>query len=213
MRGRAVPPPDPQTGVEALDLLAARPRPATEDALVSLVNDLDALDGRTVICLDDYHVVDAPPVHEAVAFLVDNLPPQVTLAMTTRADPPLPLPRMRAPGELVEVRTADLRFTVDEATRFLNDVMALGLEERQVAALEARTEGWATGLQLAALSVAGRPATGGVAAGDDGDGIDRFVDEFTGSHRFVLDYLLDEVLDTQPDGIRTSSWTPASSTS
>ena len=201
----AVPSPDPETGAEALDLLGADAGPATEDALVSLVNDLDALDGRTVICLDDYHVVDAPPVHEAVAFLVDNLPPQVTLAMTTRADPPLPLPRMRARGELVEVRTADLRFTVDEAAQFLNDVMALGLETRQVAALEARTEGWATGLQLAALSAAGRPATGGDAgrSGDDGDGIDRFVDEFTGSHRFVLDYLLDEVLDTQPDGIRT----------
>ena len=199
----AVPPPDPQTGVEALDLLAAETGPATEDALVSLVNDLDGIDGRTVICLDDYHVVDAAPVHEALAFLLDNLPPQVTLAMTTRADPPLPLPRLRARGELVEVRTADLRFTEGEASQFLNDVMALGLQERQVAALEARTEGWATGLQLAALSVTGRSADGGVAGDDAGDGVDRFVDEFTGSHRFVLDYLLDEVLDTQPDGIRT----------
>ncbi len=117
--------------------------------------------GRTVVCLDDLHVVDAAPVHEAVAFLVDNLPPQVTLAMTTRADPPLPLPRLRARGELVEVRAADLRFTEDEAGHFLNDVMGLDLAERQVAALETRTEGWAAGLQLAALSAGrrGRPAS------------------------------------------------------
>ncbi len=185
----ASPVPHPETGAAALDLLDADRGPGSDDALVSLVNDLDAMPGRTVVCLDDYHVVDTAPVHEAMGFLVDNLPPQVTLAMTTRADPPLPLSRLRARGELVEVRAADLRFTEDEAGHFLNDVMGLDLAERQVAALETRTEGWAAGLQLAALSAGGRG--------------DRFVEEFTGSQRFVLDYLLEEVLDIQPDDIRS----------
>ena len=105
-----------------------------------------------MVALDDYHVIDSAAVYEAVTFLLDNLPPQVTLAMTTRADPPLPLSRLRARGELVEVRAADLRFTTDEAEAFLNEVMGLELEPALVTALEARTEGWAAGLQLAALS-------------------------------------------------------------
>ena len=107
-----------------------------EDVLVSLVNDLDELAGPTVLALDDYHVIDAPDVHEAVTFLLDHLPPQVTLAITTRADPPLPLARLRARGELLELRAADLRFTADEADAFLNDVMGLDLEPAHVAALE-----------------------------------------------------------------------------
>src|SRR5262249_44018479 len=110
-------------------------------------------------------------------------------AMTTRADPPLPLSRLRARGELVEVRAADLRFSADEAEAFLNEVMGLGLEPAIVAALEARTEGWIAGLQLAALS-----ARSGAGAG--------FVEAFSGSHRFVLDYLVEEVLDRQPDEVR-----------
>ena len=146
-----------------------------------------------MVALDDYHVIDAAAVHEAVTFLLDNLPPQVTLAMTTRADPPLPLSRLRARGELVEVRAADLRFTADEADAFLNEVMGLRLEPALVAALEARTEGWAAGLQLAALSARTRAGTGDVAG---------FVEAFSGSHRFVLDYLVEEVLDRQPDEVR-----------
>ena len=114
-----------------------------------------------MVALDDYHVIDAADVHDAVTFLLDNLPPQVTLAMTTRADPPLPLSRLRARGELVEVRATDLRFTADEAEAFLNDVMGLHLDLALVAALEARTEGWAAGLQLAALSVRARAGAAG----------------------------------------------------
>jgi LuxR family maltose regulon positive regulatory protein len=149
-----------------------------------------------VVALDDYHVIDGAAVHEAVTFLVDNLPPQVTLAMATRADPPLPLSRLRARGELVEVRAADLRFTTDEAELFLNEVMGLKLEPALVAALEARTEGWAAGLQLAALSARTR-------AGGDGSGdVAGFVEAFSGSHRFVLDYLVEEVLGRQPDVVR-----------
>lgn len=189
----------PAAGAEALELLlrSAGTTP-TGEVLVSLVNDLDALDGPAVVALDDYHVADDVEVHEAVAFLLDNLPPQVTVVMTTRSDPPLPLSRMRARGELLEVRAADLRFTADEADAFLNEVMGLQLEPELVRALEARTEGWAAGLQLAALSARSRT--------DDEDGtgdVAGFVREFSGSHRFVLDYLVEEVLDRQSDEVRS----------
>ena len=183
---------NPEVGGEALVLLESD-RATPTDVLVSLVNDLDTAAEATVLALDDYHVIDAAAVHDAVTFLLDNLPPQVTLAITTRADPPLPLSRLRARGELLELRASDLRFTPEEADTFLTQVMGLELGQAQVAALESRTEGWATGLQLAALSVRGH--TGG---GDVGV----FVDAFTGSHRFVLDYLLDEVLHSQPDDMR-----------
>lgn len=181
----------PEVGAEAVALLEGEGAFRAEDVVVGLVNDLDVLPGRTVIALDDYHVVESPEVHEAVTFLLDNLPPQVSLAMTTRADPPLPLSRLRARGELLEVRAADLRFTQGEATAFLNEVMGLGLSPQHVAALERRTEGWATGLQLAALSAA---------RASDPDG---FVEAFAGSHRFVLDYLVEEVLEGQPEEVRS----------
>ena len=188
---------EPEAGADALALLEAGTSTPSDAVLVSLINDLDVLAGPTVVALDDYHVIDAPAVHEAVTFLLDNLPPQVTLAMTTRADPPLPLSRLRARAELVEVRAADLRFTGDEAEAFLNDVMELRLEPALVTALEARTEGWAAGLQLAALSA----RTHAGAANGSGD-VAGFVEAFSGSHRFVLDYLVEEVLDRQPDEVR-----------
>jgi LuxR family maltose regulon positive regulatory protein len=188
---------EPEAGVDALALLEAGATTPTEDVLVSLINDLDVLAGPTVVAFDDYHVIEGAAVSEAVTFLLDNLPPQVTLAMTTRADPPLPLARLRARGELVEVRAADLRFTPDEAEVFLNEVMGLQLDPPLVAALEARTEGWAAGLQLAALSA----RTHAGAAGRSGD-VAGFVEAFSGSHRFVLDYLVEEVLDRQPDEVR-----------
>src|SRR5215204_4743458 len=187
----------PEAGVDAMALLEAGATTQADAALVSLINDLDALAGPTVVALDDYHVIDDGAVQEAVTFLLDNLPPQVTLAMTTRADPPLPLSRLRARGELVEVRAADLRFTTDEAEAFLNEVMELQLDPALVAALEARTEGWAAGLQLAALSA--RTHAGGADGSRDVAG---FVEAFSGSHRFVLDYLVEEVLDRQPDEVR-----------
>ena len=188
---------EPEAGVDALALLEAGGTTPHDAVLVSLINDLDVLAGPMVVALDDYHVIDGAAVHEAVSFLVDNLPPQVTLAMATRADPPLPLSRLRARGELVEVRAADLRFTTDEAELFLNEVMGLKLEPALVAALETRTEGWAAGLQLAALS-ARTHAAGGDASGD----VAGFVEAFSGSHRFVLDYLVEEVLSRQPDVVR-----------
>jgi LuxR family maltose regulon positive regulatory protein len=184
---------NPDLGADALALMDNDRGFRTDDVLVSLVNDLDTIAEPTVLALDDYHVVSTTAVHDAVTFLLDNLPGQVTLAITTRADPPLPLSRLRARDELVELRASDLRFTDDEAERFLNEVMGLELEPLQVAALETRTEGWAAGLQLAALSARGRTGTGD---------LDGFVDAFTGSHRFVLDYLLEEVLRSQPDDVR-----------
>jgi LuxR family maltose regulon positive regulatory protein len=188
---------EPEAGVDALALLEAGGTTPTEAVLVSLINDLDVLAGPMVVALDDYHAIDGAAVHEAVTFLLENLPPQVTLAMSTRADPPLPLSRLRARGELVEVRAADLRFTTDEAEVFLNEVMGLQLEPALVAALEARTEGWAAGLQLAALSA----RTHAGAADGSGD-VAGFVQAFSGSHRFVLDYLVEEVLGRQPDVVR-----------
>ena len=188
---------EPEVGVDALALLEAGGPTPPEAVLVSLINDLDVLAGATVVALDDYHVIDGAAVHDAVAFLLDNLPPQVTLAMTTRADPPLPLSRLRARGELVEVRAADLRFTPGEAEAFLNEVMGLRLEPALVAALEARTEGWAAGLQLAGLS-----ARSHAAAADGSGDVAGFVEAFSGSHRFVLDYLVEEVLGGQPEDVR-----------
>jgi LuxR family transcriptional regulator, maltose regulon positive regulatory protein len=187
---------DQEVGVEALALLQASGATPTADVLISLTNDLDVLAGPTVVAFDDYHVIDSAAIHEAVTFLLDNLPPQVTLAMTTRADPPLPLSRLRARGELVEVRAADLRFSPDEAEAFLNEVMGLQLEPALVTALETRTEGWAAGLQLAALSARTHAAADG-----PGD-VAGFVEAFSGSHRFVLDYLVEEVLGGQPDEVR-----------
>jgi LuxR family maltose regulon positive regulatory protein len=187
---------EPEAGVEALALLAAGGTTPTDAVLVSLINDLDVVAGPMVVALDDYHVIDGADVHGAMTFLLDNLPPQVTLAMTTRADPPFPLSRLRARGELLEVRAADLRFTTDEAEVFLNEVMGLQLEPALVAALETRTEGWAAGLQLAALSAGTHSAADG--SGD----VAGFVEAFSGSHRFVLDYLVEEVLDRQPEEVR-----------
>jgi LuxR family maltose regulon positive regulatory protein len=188
----------PEIGTEASAMVDGDRGLSVTDVVASLVDDLDALPGPTVIALDDYHVIDADDVHEAVTLLLDHLPPQVTLAITTRADPPIPLARLRARGELLEIRAADLRFTADEAEAFLNHVMGLQLEPALVAALEARTEGWAAGLQLAALSARGHTA-GSSATSDE---VAAFVAAFTGSHRFVLDYLVEEVLATQPEDVR-----------
>lgn len=159
-----------------------------EAVLTKVVNQLDQLPGPTVIALDDYHVIEALEIHQVITFLLDHLPPRVTLAIATRADPPLP--RLRARGELVELRAAELRFTPEEAGAFLTGVMGLPLTDDQVAALEARTEGWVAGLQLAGLSLRGI------------DDATPFVEDFTGSHRFVLDYLVEEVLRRQSDDVR-----------
>ena len=176
---------------EAAELVATGAEVPPEVILTFVVNELDLQPGRIVLALDDYHVIEAPEIHRAMTFLLDHLPPQAGLAVATRADPPFPLSRLRARGELVELRASDLRFTPGEARAFLADVMGLDLSQSQVAALDARTEGWVAGLQLAGLSLRGV---------DDADG---FVEAFTGSHRFVLDYLVEEVLRHQPESVRS----------
>src|SRR3954464_9799813 len=168
------------------------PRPPPIDAiLTTLLNDIAALPDPFILVLDDYHAIDAQPVDQALTFLVEHLPPQLHLVIATREDPPLPLARFRARGQLTELHATDLRFTSSEAAAFLNHVMGLRLSTDDIAALEARTEGWIAGLQLAALSMHGRSDTA------------RFIQAFTGSHRFVLDYLLEEVLDRQPERVRS----------
>jgi LuxR family maltose regulon positive regulatory protein len=176
--------------------LAARvgPLPAgpAEGPVTALINELAADPGpdELVLVLDDYHLVDSGPVHQSVAFLLENLPPGLRVVVSGRADPPLPLARLRARGQLAELRAADLRFTPEEAAELLGETAGPGLPGPSVAALVARTEGWAAGLQLAGLSLRGHPDPAG------------FVAAFSGSHRFVLDYLADEVLDGQPGEVR-----------
>ena len=143
----------------ALATLHAPQPPPPEAILTALLNDIAALPGRLILVLDDYHAVDAPAVDQALAFLLQNLPPQMHLVIATREDPPLPLARLRARGQLTELRAADLRFTPAEAAEFLNQVMGLNLSLAEIAALEARTEGWIAGLHLAALSMQGREDT------------------------------------------------------
>ena len=179
----------PAVGEATLGALHASQPSPTDVLLTALLNDLAAL-GDTVLVLDDYHVIESPPIEEALTFFVDHLPPRFRLVIATREDPPLPLARLRARGQLTELRATDLRFTSAEAADFLNQVMGLNLAAADVAALENRTEGWIAGLQLAALSMQGRSDTVS------------FIQAFTGSHRFVLDYLIEEVLQRQPERVR-----------
>ncbi len=179
----------PGTGVETMALLGS-PQPSLDAVLATLVNDLSGTSGELVLVLDDYHVVEARDVHDGMAFLVEHLPPQVHLVIAGRADPPLPLGRLRGRGDLVEVRAAELRFTTDEAIAYLNGSMGLTLTTGDVAALEERTEGWVAALQLAALSMQGR------------DDVTDFIAGFAGDDRYVVDYLAEEVLQRQPERIR-----------
>ena len=166
-------------------------QPPTEGVLAAVVNELSELPDGLDLVLDDYHAIDDSEVHEGMTFLLDHLPPQVHLLITTRADPPLPLARLRAQAEMVEIRASDLRFSAEEASTYLNEVMGLGLGSEDVAALEERTEGWIAALQLAALSMEGR------------DDIAEFVARFTGNDRYIVDYLIEEVLQRLPADIRT----------
>ena len=178
-----------ELGRDAQAAIEAAGEPDLPGVLASLVNDLDLLAEHTIIALDDYHEITSAAVHEAVQFLLDHLPAQVQLAITTRSDPPLAIARLRSSGGLAEVRTADLRFTPDEAAALLDDVVGESLPRSSIAVLDERTEGWAAGLRLAGLSLRGR------------DDVAAFVDDFAGSHRFVLDYLVEQVLDRQPAGV------------
>ena len=181
----------PAVGEGLLNALQSPQPPPTNLLLTGLLNDISTLPVNFVLILDDYHVIDSQPIDHALAFLLDHLPPQMHLVIVSREDPHLPLARLRARGHLTELRAADLRFTDLEAAEFLNQVMGLNLQATDVAALESRTEGWIAGLQLAAISMQGQHDP------------TRFIESFTGSHHFVLDYLIEEVLRQQSEAVKT----------
>lgn len=180
----------PELGEGILGALHSPRPPALPLALIALVNELAALPGDIVLVLDDYHTIDALAVHNAVAFLLERLPPQLHLVILSRVDPPLPLALLRVRDELTEIRADDLRFTPEEAEAFLNQVMGLALDSEEVAALEERTEGWVAGLQLAAISLGKRRDVGA------------FIQDFGGGHRYLADYLAEEVFRRQPPEVQ-----------
>ncbi len=178
-------------GEGVLGVLQSPQPPPIESILTALLNEITTIPDNFILVLDDYHVIDSKPVDEALTFLLEHLPPQMHLVIATREDPHLPLARLRARGQLTELRAADLRFTPAEAAEFLNQVMGLNLSAEDIAALETRTEGWIAGLQLAALSMQGHQDAAS------------FIQSFTGSHHFVLDYLVEEVLQQQSESVQT----------
>ncbi|HLC02224.1 MAG TPA: LuxR C-terminal-related transcriptional regulator [Anaerolineales bacterium] len=184
-------------GAGVLGVLQSPQPPSTESILIALLNEITTDPDDFVLVLDDYHVIDSKPVDDALTFLLEHLPPQMHLVIATREDPDLPLARLRARGQLTELRAADLRFTPTEAAGFLNQVMGLSLSAEDISALETRTEGWIAALQFAALALRGPLSMQGQ---KDATG---FIQSFTGSHHFVLDYLVEEVLQQQSENVQT----------
>ena len=180
----------PGVGETPLALMYASSSPPIEDVLTSLLNDLLQLPTETILGLDDYHLIEDQTIHDALMYLVEHMPPNMHLVITSRSDPLLPLARLRARGALTELRADNLRFTSEETTAFLTEVMGLPLSAEEVAVLEAHTEGWIAGLHLAALSMQGH------------DDVAGFITSFTGSHRYVVDYLIEEVLLRQPEEVQ-----------
>ncbi len=180
----------PKIGAEVLHILQSTQSPPTETVLTILINEITTIPDNVILVLDDFHVIENKAIGNALTFLLEHLPPQMRLVVTTREDPNLPLARLRARDQLTELRATDLRFTQAEAAEFLNQVMGLSLSAEDIAALEARTEGWIAGLQLAAISMQGHKDT------------TSFIKSFSGSHHFVLDYLLEEVLGQQFESVQ-----------
>jgi LuxR family transcriptional regulator, maltose regulon positive regulatory protein len=180
----------PEIGEQTLTLLH-EPQPLPIETILStLINQLAAVPDMLTLVLDDYHFIDLATIHEGLAFLVEHLPSQMRLIMTTRTDPPLPLARMRVRSQLLELRSADLRFSPPQTATFFADVMGLTLTTDEVSALDTRVEGWIAGLQLAGLALQGKRDTA------------EFIASFAGDHRYVLDYLGDEILDRQPEAMQ-----------
>lgn len=181
----------PAIGEDTMSLLQSPQPPPSEIMLTTLINDIAGSASPIILILDDYHAIHTPPIHKQLAFLLDRIPQQMHLIILTREDPLLPVARLRARGQLLEIHQHDLRFTGEETVELLRNVMGLTLEPNDIAALERRTEGWIAGLHLAALSMRGR------------DDLAGFVRAFTGSSRFVLDYLLEEVFEQQSPEVKT----------
>ncbi len=178
----------PGIGGQAQAILNAPQPPPLQAVLSSLLNDLAQVQSQTVIVLDDYQSIHASQIHEGIAFLLDHLPPEVHFVITTRSDPALPLHRYRSRGQLVEIRADDLRFTTDEVYAFIKDIAGVSLSPSEIATLETRTEGWAAGLQMAAISLRKKSNSS------------EFIQALAGSNRYILDYLMEEVLKNQtPD--------------
>ena len=182
----------PKVGVQAQALLDS-PQPPVESILTDLINELGILSESISLVLEDYHLIESQEIHRYLDFLLEHMPPQLRLLVTSRIELPFSLSRLRVRGELVELHTDDLRFTSDECAAFFDRLLGLHLSAQDLAALEARTEGWIAGLQLAALSM----------QGNDAQHISEFIRSFTGSDRYVLDYLLEEVFLKQPEDIQT----------
>jgi LuxR family maltose regulon positive regulatory protein len=186
-------------GASVLSAFRAPQPPPVESALTVLINEIAAIPGDLALVLDDYHLITAQPIHKALTFLLDHLPDNAHLVIATRSDPPLHLARLRGRGQLAELRANDLRFRPDEVAAFLNQVVGLNLAADDVAALASRTEGWIAGLQMATLAIRARVST----HGPDTVHIAHFIRAFTGSNRFIMDYLVEEVLGQQSPSIQT----------
>jgi LuxR family maltose regulon positive regulatory protein len=183
---------DPVLAINTLPLVQSPQHPPISEILTTLINDISEFDQQFVFALDDYHVITDPAIHGAVTYLTDHLPPQMHLVILTRADPPLPLSRLRSRGQLVEIRSEELRFTIPEASAFFSQVMGIELSPAAITALESRSEGWIAALQLVALSIQGRTA----------ESLAGFITDFAGTHHYIADYLVEEVLNRQSDIVR-----------
>jgi len=181
----------PEAAARVCSLVQSSPEDSLQSALTILLNGLGALSQRVTLVLDDYHAIEARAVHALVAFLIEYLPPDLFLILIARSDPPLPLVRRRREGQIIEIRDADLRFNHEEATRFLNECKGLSLPPEAVARLVARTQGWIAGLQMAAFSLQGETDPSG------------FLDAFTGSNRYLVEYLVENLLQRQPPEVQS----------
>jgi LuxR family maltose regulon positive regulatory protein len=181
---------DEDIGVDLQAALGESQSPQYEILLTRLVNEIEGIPDKSILVFDDYHLIDSKAVHDALNFLIEYLPSSMHIVISGRADPPLPISRLRVRGEVSEIRTPDLRFTITEMAAFLNDLMGFDLSSDDIAALEARTEGWIASLQLAALSMQGR------------DDWREFIAAFSGSHRYIIDYLVDEVMARQREEVQ-----------
>jgi LuxR family maltose regulon positive regulatory protein len=183
----------PEMGTDVLGLLHSSPLPPSHSLLTLLLNDLTAISEKSILVLDDYHAIENETIDQSLTFFIEHLPSSLHLVISSRMDPNLPLARLRANGQLQELRSAELRFTPTETSDFLKQTVDQHLTAAQVAALDRRIEGWIAGLQMTALSLRQREAAT----------ISQFIHEFTGSDRYIMDYLVDEVLQQQPADVQT----------
>jgi len=179
-----------EIGVEACQIVSAPQLRSPEPVVISLINDISQLTHDQIVVLDDYHVIEAEQVHAGLSYLLEHQPQNLHIVLITRVDPSISLARLRAHSQLIEIRAKDLQFSTDETETLLNEKMGLNLKPEHIEALNTHTESWVVGLQLAALSLKGQPS------------YDTFIEEFTGGHKFILDYLIEEVLVTLPDAQR-----------